>query len=56
MALSSKDVIERTAAQASQADIRHDWTLAEAEDLFSSPFNDLLFRAQTLQSAIFYAQ
>ena len=53
MALSSKDVIERTAAQASQADIRHDWTLAEAEDLFSSPFNDLLFRAQTLHRQYF---
>jgi biotin synthase len=48
MALSSKDIMERTAPQATQADIRHDWTQAEAEDLFSSPFNDLLFRAQTL--------
>jgi biotin synthase len=55
MALSSKDIIERTAPQATQADIRHDWTLAEAEDLFSSPFNDLLFRAQTLHQQYFTA-
>ncbi len=53
MALSSKDVMERTGPQAPQADIRHDWTLAEAEDLFSSPFNDLLFRAQTLHRQYF---
>jgi biotin synthase len=53
MALSSKDIMERTAPQATQADIRHDWTQAEAEDLFSSPFNDLLFRAQTLHRQYF---
>jgi biotin synthase len=45
--------MERTAPQATQADIRHDWTQAEAEDLFSSPFNDLLFRAQTLHRQYF---
>lgn len=27
---------------------RHDWTLKEARELFSLPFNDLLFRAQTV--------
>jgi biotin synthase len=53
MALSSKDIMERTSPQAAQADIRHDWTLAEAEGLFSSPFNDLLFRAQTLHRQYF---
>ncbi|MEP1443225.1 MAG: biotin synthase BioB [Hyphomicrobiales bacterium] len=29
-------------------DIRHNWTLAEAEALFSKPFNDLLFDAQVM--------
>jgi len=29
-------------------DIRHDWTLAEAEALFNKPFNDLLFDAQVI--------
>ncbi|NWO08315.1 MAG: biotin synthase BioB [Alteromonadaceae bacterium] len=28
--------------------LRHDWTLKEARELFSLPFNDLLFRAQTV--------
>jgi biotin synthase len=53
MALANKDIMERTAPQATQADIRHDWTLAEAEGLFSSPFNDLLFQAQTLHRQYF---
>lgn len=53
MALLSKDIMERTGPQATQASIRHNWTLAEAEDLFSSPFNDLLFRAQTLHRQYF---
>ena len=53
MALLSKDIMERTGPQATQASIRHDWTLAEAEGLFSIPFNDLLFRAQTLHRQYF---
>ncbi len=28
--------------------IRHDWTRKEVQDLFDLPFNDLLFRAQTV--------
>ena len=28
--------------------IRHDWTVAEVEDLFALPFNDLLFSAATV--------
>ena len=31
-----------------QQAIRHDWTLEEVEQLFTLPFNDLLFRAQTV--------
>jgi len=33
--------------------IRHDWTIAEIEALFELPFNDLLFRAQTLHREFF---
>ena len=36
-----------TASQA-HSPVRHDWTLQEARDLFALPFNDLLFRAQTV--------
>ena len=32
---------------------RHDWTLAEVQALFSLPFNDLLFRAQTVHRQYF---
>ena len=30
------------------AEIRHDWSLDEIRALFALPFNDLMFRAQTL--------
>lgn len=53
MALSSKDIIERNSPQAAAADIRHDWTQADAEALFSRPFSDLLFDAQTLHRRYF---
>ncbi len=55
MALSRKDLIEQTNSKIPQADIRHDWTVAEAETLFSIPFNDLLFRAQNLHRKFFAA-
>lgn len=29
------------------SDIRHDWTVEDAEALFAQPFNDLIFQAQT---------
>jgi biotin synthase len=32
---------------------RHDWSLAEIEDLLDQPFNDLLFRAQSTHRAHF---
>lgn len=41
-------------AQATPA-IRHDWTLAEVEELFALPFNDLLFQAHTTHRATFDA-
>jgi len=33
--------------------LRHDWSLEEVEKLFALPFNDLLFRAQTVHRAHF---
>ena len=42
-------------ASAIPADIRHDWSVAEAEALFALPFNDLMFRAQTIHRAHFPA-
>ena len=46
---SIKQTDRRTPGQPSQgADIRNDWTAAEVEALFALPFNDLLFKAQTL--------
>ena len=36
-------------------DIRHDWTAEQAGALFALPFNDLLFRAQTVHRAHFDA-
>ena len=42
-------------ASARAADIRHDWSVAEAEALFGLPFNDLVFRAQTIHRAHFPA-
>lgn len=35
--------------------LRHDWTRAEIETLFALPFNDLLFKAQTIHRANFDA-
>lgn len=37
------------------SDLRHDWTRAEAEVLLRLPFNDLVFRAQTLHRKYFDA-
>ncbi len=36
-------------------DIRHDWLAGEADALFALPFNDLLFRAQTVHRVHFDA-
>jgi biotin synthase len=37
------------------ADIRHDWRLAEVQALFALPFNDLIYRAQTMHRRYFDA-
>ena len=34
-------------------ELRHDWSRTEILDLFALPFNDLLFRAQSLHRAHF---
>ncbi|MGR8930768.1 MAG: biotin synthase BioB [Gammaproteobacteria bacterium] len=36
-----------------EAPLRHDWQLAEVEALFAMPFNDLLFKAQTVHRVYF---
>lgn len=44
----------RPTAAAEPADgLRHDWTVEEIEALFALPFNDLLFRAQSVHRANF---
>ena len=46
---SIKQTNRRTPGQVSQeAPVRNDWTAAEVDALFALPFNDLLFKAQTL--------
>ena len=42
-------------ASALPAEIRHDWSMAEVEQLFALPFNDLMFRAQSVHRAHFPA-
>jgi biotin synthase len=42
-------------ASALPPEIRHDWSAAEVEALFALPFNDLVFRAQTVHRAHFPA-
>ena len=38
-----------------QHDIRHDWTLEEVNALYDMPFNDLMFKAQTVHRTHFDA-
>jgi biotin synthase len=40
-----------TAATRPLGSIRHDWTVAEIEQLFALPFNDLLYHAQSIHRA-----
>ena len=47
------DALTQTTTEA--PDIRHDWLAEEADALFALPFNDLLFRAQTVHRARFDA-
>jgi len=45
MSLSMESSVKSNAAP------RHDWRLEEVETLFALPFNDLLYRAQTVHRA-----
>jgi biotin synthase len=36
-----------------QQDVRHNWTLAEVNALYDMPFNDLMFKAQTVHRTHF---
>src|SRR5579883_2484806 len=47
--------VESPVAEADSAIIRHDWTHDEVLALFRLPFNDLLYRAQTVHRAHFDA-
>ncbi len=40
-------------SSADDSGIRHDWTIKEINDLFALPFNDLLFKAQTVHRQYF---
>ena len=35
-------------SQSADRSVRHDWTREEAQALYDAPFNDLLFKAQTI--------
>lgn len=44
-----------SATESRDAQLRHDWTVAEVEALLAKPFNDLLFEAQTVHRQHFDA-
>jgi biotin synthase len=47
--------LRTSAARGAEADrpLRHDWTRAQAQAIYDTPFNDLLFRAQTVHRRSF---
>ena len=47
--------LRTSATRGAEADraLRHDWSRAEAQALYDAPFNDLLFRAQTVHRRSF---
>ena len=51
--MSSSSAAARPESVPSPDEIRHDWTIEEIEALFSQPFNDLLFQAQTVHRRYF---
>lgn len=54
MTSSNTSLADKTTTMANSP-MRHDWSVAEIEALFALPFNDLLFRAQTLHRQFFDA-
>ena len=55
MALSNKMYTDHIPDEKAPADIRHNWTTEEVETLFSIPFNDLLYKAQSVHRRNFAA-
>jgi len=55
MALSNKMYTDHIPDEKAPADIRHNWTTEEVETLFSTPFNDLLYKAQSVHRRNFAA-
>ena len=56
MSIADPIVAAPDCARPAKADgLRHDWTTDEIEALFALPFNDLLFRAQTVHRRHFDA-
>ena len=53
MTILSDEVTSPNKKRNMSEDIRHNWTQEEAEQLFSRPFNDLLFEAQTIHRKYF---
>ncbi|MEM1140241.1 MAG: biotin synthase BioB [Pseudomonadota bacterium] len=45
--------VTRAQSKPAEGDIRYNWTRAEAEAIFSAPFMDLLFRAQSVHRRYF---
>ena len=53
MAISSKNVSNHMAEGKMNTKVRHNWTFEEVELLFSQPFNDLLYAAQSIHREYF---
>lgn len=53
MTISTTSITDSTINMTAASPLRHDWSVAEIETLFALPFNDLLFRAQTLHRQFF---
>ena len=55
MTTSSTTPLAGAANNVANSPLRHDWSVAEIEALFALPFNDLMFRAQTVHREFFEA-
>ena len=50
---SSSATVSEHVLQGAGGEIRHNWTIADVNALFEMPFNDLLFKAQTIHRQYF---
>ncbi|PCI63294.1 MAG: biotin synthase BioB [Gammaproteobacteria bacterium] len=57
MALSSSDTLTNSVINndSTESEIKHDWTIEQVKTLFDLPFNDLMFKAQTVHRQHFNA-